>query len=112
MTSLVFLQFYSLKPADAELFISSSKSLFYILLCLSLLTVCLQVNGGAQGNPVWNASDTVTEGWVKAELAISTFWPNSYQVTHTHTRTQAFSLSLCWHPLLVTLLQKLTARHM
>ncbi|XP_013764013.1 receptor-type tyrosine-protein phosphatase T [Pundamilia nyererei] len=38
------------------------------------------VNGGAQGNPVWNASDTVTEGWVKAELAISTFWPNSYQV--------------------------------
>uniref|UniRef100_A0A7N6AX04 protein-tyrosine-phosphatase n=1 Tax=Anabas testudineus TaxID=64144 RepID=A0A7N6AX04_ANATE len=40
----------------------------------------LNVNGGAQGNPVWNASDTVTEGWVKAELAISTFWPNSYQV--------------------------------
>uniref|UniRef100_A0A8D2ZI55 protein-tyrosine-phosphatase n=1 Tax=Scophthalmus maximus TaxID=52904 RepID=A0A8D2ZI55_SCOMX len=42
------------------------------------IKVC--VNGGAQGNPVWNASDTVTEGWVKAELAISTFWPNSYQV--------------------------------
>uniref|UniRef100_A0A667XVA8 protein-tyrosine-phosphatase n=1 Tax=Myripristis murdjan TaxID=586833 RepID=A0A667XVA8_9TELE len=40
----------------------------------------LNVNGGSQGNPVWNASDTVTEGWVKAELAISTFWPNSYQV--------------------------------
>uniref|UniRef100_A0A8C5HCK0 protein-tyrosine-phosphatase n=1 Tax=Gouania willdenowi TaxID=441366 RepID=A0A8C5HCK0_GOUWI len=42
------------------------------------IKVC--VNGGAQGNPVWNASDTVTEGWVKSELAISTFWPNSYQV--------------------------------
>ncbi|KAM4612668.1 LOW QUALITY PROTEIN: receptor-type tyrosine-protein phosphatase T [Polymixia lowei] len=39
-----------------------------------------KVNGGSQGNPVWNTSDTVTEGWVKAELAISTFWPNSYQV--------------------------------
>uniref|UniRef100_A0A7N8XUZ9 protein-tyrosine-phosphatase n=1 Tax=Mastacembelus armatus TaxID=205130 RepID=A0A7N8XUZ9_9TELE len=44
------------------------------------LNVYIKVNGGAQGNPVWNASDTVTEGWVKAELAISTFWPNSYQV--------------------------------
>lgn len=56
-------------------------NLFILFIC-----VCpcfLQVNGGAQGNPVWNASDTVTEGWVKAELAISTFWPNSYQVTHT-----------------------------
>ncbi|XP_028430812.1 receptor-type tyrosine-protein phosphatase T [Perca flavescens] len=44
------------------------------------LNIYIKVNGGAQGNPVWNASDTVTEGWVKAELAISTFWPNSYQV--------------------------------
>ncbi|XP_030584758.1 receptor-type tyrosine-protein phosphatase T-like [Archocentrus centrarchus] len=43
------------------------------------LNVYIKVNGGAQGNPVWNASDIVTEGWVKAELAISTFWPNSYQ---------------------------------
>uniref|UniRef100_A0A8C6PN16 protein-tyrosine-phosphatase n=1 Tax=Nothobranchius furzeri TaxID=105023 RepID=A0A8C6PN16_NOTFU len=46
------------------------------------LNVYVKVNGGAQGNPVWNVSDTVTEGWVKAELAISTFWPNSYQVVH------------------------------
>ncbi|KAM6980294.1 receptor-type tyrosine-protein phosphatase T isoform 2-T2 [Aplochiton taeniatus] len=44
------------------------------------LNVYIKVNGGSQGNPVWNASNTVTEGWVKAELAISTFWPNSYQV--------------------------------
>uniref|UniRef100_A0A3P9H345 protein-tyrosine-phosphatase n=1 Tax=Oryzias latipes TaxID=8090 RepID=A0A3P9H345_ORYLA len=44
------------------------------------LNVYIKVNGGPQGNPVWNASDTVTDGWVKAELAISTFWPNSYQV--------------------------------
>uniref|UniRef100_A0A0F8ATZ8 protein-tyrosine-phosphatase n=1 Tax=Larimichthys crocea TaxID=215358 RepID=A0A0F8ATZ8_LARCR len=28
------------------------------------LNVYIKVNGGAQGNPVWNASDTVTEGWV------------------------------------------------
>lgn len=51
------------------------------------------MNGGAQGNPVWNASDTVTEGWVKAELAISTFWPNSYQVTHTHTQASISSIT-------------------
>ncbi|XP_049590190.1 receptor-type tyrosine-protein phosphatase T isoform X3 [Syngnathus scovelli] len=44
------------------------------------LNVYIQVYGGAQSNPVWNVSDTVTDGWLKAELAISTFWPNSYQV--------------------------------
>ncbi|XP_045079927.1 receptor-type tyrosine-protein phosphatase T-like [Coregonus clupeaformis] len=44
------------------------------------LNVYIKVNGGSQGNPVWNASASVTEGWVKTELAISTFWPNSYQV--------------------------------
>ncbi|KAJ8358849.1 hypothetical protein SKAU_G00153740, partial [Synaphobranchus kaupii] len=44
------------------------------------LNVYVKVNGGPQGNPVWNASSSITEGWVKAELAISTFWPNSYQV--------------------------------
>uniref|UniRef100_A0A8C7U235 protein-tyrosine-phosphatase n=1 Tax=Oncorhynchus mykiss TaxID=8022 RepID=A0A8C7U235_ONCMY len=44
-----------------------------------VLNVYIKVNGGTQGNPVWNASASVTEGWVKAELAISTFWPNSYQ---------------------------------
>ncbi|XP_018597847.1 receptor-type tyrosine-protein phosphatase T isoform X5 [Scleropages formosus] len=43
------------------------------------LNVYIKVNGGPQGNPVWNAS-SATEGWVKSELAISTFWPNSYQV--------------------------------
>ncbi|XP_069508465.1 receptor-type tyrosine-protein phosphatase T isoform X19 [Ambystoma mexicanum] len=44
------------------------------------LNVFVKVNGGPQGNPVWNVSGVVTEGWVKAELAISTFWPNFYQV--------------------------------
>uniref|UniRef100_A0A8C5R9V6 protein-tyrosine-phosphatase n=1 Tax=Leptobrachium leishanense TaxID=445787 RepID=A0A8C5R9V6_9ANUR len=44
------------------------------------LNVYVKVNGGPQGNPVWNVSGLVTEGWVKAELAISTFWPNFYQI--------------------------------
>lgn len=46
------------------------------------LNVYVKVNGGPQGNPVWNVSGVVTEGWVKAELAISTFWPHYYQVGH------------------------------
>ncbi|CAH2292740.1 receptor-type tyrosine- phosphatase T isoform X5 [Pelobates cultripes] len=44
------------------------------------LNVYVKVNGGPQGNPVWNVSGVVTEGWVRAELAISTFWPNFYQI--------------------------------
>nr|XP_033819436.1 receptor-type tyrosine-protein phosphatase T isoform X6 [Geotrypetes seraphini] len=44
------------------------------------LNVFVKVNGGPQGNPIWNVSAVITEGWVKAELAISTFWPNFYQV--------------------------------
>uniref|UniRef100_A0A803TGV5 protein-tyrosine-phosphatase n=1 Tax=Anolis carolinensis TaxID=28377 RepID=A0A803TGV5_ANOCA len=44
------------------------------------LNVFVKVNGGPQGNPIWNVSGIVTEGWVKAELAISTFWPHFYQV--------------------------------
>nr|XP_006006728.1 PREDICTED: receptor-type tyrosine-protein phosphatase T [Latimeria chalumnae] len=46
------------------------------------LNIYVKVNGGPQGNPVWNVSGIITEGWVKAELAISTFWPNYYQVIY------------------------------
>ncbi|KAM3838613.1 receptor-type tyrosine-protein phosphatase T [Vipera latastei] len=55
------------------------------------LNVYVKVNGGPQGNPIWNVSGLVTEGWVKAELAISTFWPHFYQVIFE-------SVSLKGHP--------------
>ncbi|XP_031408679.1 receptor-type tyrosine-protein phosphatase mu-like [Meleagris gallopavo] len=42
------------------------------------LNVYVKVNDGPIGNPVWNTSTTGT--WNRAELAISTFWPNFYQV--------------------------------
>ncbi|NWY98280.1 PTPRM phosphatase, partial [Loxia curvirostra] len=42
------------------------------------LNVYVKVNDGPVGNPVWNTSITAT--WSRAELAISTFWPNFYQV--------------------------------
>ncbi|NXU40790.1 PTPRM phosphatase, partial [Drymodes brunneopygia] len=43
-----------------------------------ILNVYVKVNDGPVGNPVWNTSTTAT--WNRAELAISTFWPNFYQV--------------------------------
>ncbi|NXE59526.1 PTPRM phosphatase, partial [Calcarius ornatus] len=42
------------------------------------LNVYVKVNDGPIGNPVWNTS--ITAAWSRAELAISTFWPNFYQV--------------------------------
>lgn len=62
------------------------------------LNVYVKVNGGPQGNPIWNVSGVVTEGWVKAELAISTFWPHFYQVGAGHV---FFPLSLFWMSVVV-----------
>uniref|UniRef100_A0A8C8SNR8 protein-tyrosine-phosphatase n=1 Tax=Pelusios castaneus TaxID=367368 RepID=A0A8C8SNR8_9SAUR len=44
------------------------------------LNVYVKVNNGPLGNPIWNMSGTATGTWNRAELAISTFWPNFYQV--------------------------------
>ncbi|XP_032875744.1 receptor-type tyrosine-protein phosphatase mu isoform X5 [Amblyraja radiata] len=45
-----------------------------------LLNVYVKVNDGPLGNPIWNVSGIPTRSWNRAELAISTFWPNFYQV--------------------------------
>lgn len=45
-----------------------------------LLNVYVKVNNGPLGNPIWNISGDPTRTWHRAELAISTFWPNFYQV--------------------------------
>nr|XP_033789914.1 receptor-type tyrosine-protein phosphatase mu isoform X4 [Geotrypetes seraphini] len=44
------------------------------------LNVYVNVNNGPLGNPVWNMSRPTTDTWNEAQLAISTFWPNFYQV--------------------------------
>ncbi|XP_023576170.1 receptor-type tyrosine-protein phosphatase mu [Octodon degus] len=44
------------------------------------LNVYVKVNNGALGSPIWNLSGAPTGRWNRAELAISTFWPNFYQV--------------------------------
>ncbi|XP_053324180.1 receptor-type tyrosine-protein phosphatase mu isoform X3 [Spea bombifrons] len=44
------------------------------------MNIYVTVNNGALGSPIWNISGTATGTWNRAELAISTFWPNFYQV--------------------------------
>ncbi len=52
---------------------------------------CLYKSGWwTAGESHLNASAPVTEGWVKAELAISTFWPNSYQVSMMMTMPESW----------------------
>uniref|UniRef100_A0A8D0KGR4 protein-tyrosine-phosphatase n=1 Tax=Salvator merianae TaxID=96440 RepID=A0A8D0KGR4_SALMN len=45
-----------------------------------LLNVYVKVNNGPLGSPVWNMSGAPIGTWNRVELAISTFWPNFYQV--------------------------------
>ncbi|XP_018409267.1 PREDICTED: receptor-type tyrosine-protein phosphatase mu isoform X6 [Nanorana parkeri] len=45
-----------------------------------LLNIYVTENNGVMGSPVWNVSGPATGMWNRAELAISTFWPNFYQV--------------------------------
>ncbi|KAA0703493.1 Receptor-type tyrosine-protein phosphatase U [Triplophysa tibetana] len=44
------------------------------------LRVYVRVNGGPLGIPVWNVSGSRGRQWHQVELAVSTFWPNEYQV--------------------------------
>ncbi|XP_060631042.2 receptor-type tyrosine-protein phosphatase mu isoform X4 [Anolis sagrei] len=45
-----------------------------------VLNVYVKVNNGPLGSPVWNMSGAPIGTWNKIELAISTFWPNFYQI--------------------------------
>uniref|UniRef100_A0A1A7X9E5 Receptor-type tyrosine-protein phosphatase kappa n=1 Tax=Iconisemion striatum TaxID=60296 RepID=A0A1A7X9E5_9TELE len=44
------------------------------------LNVLVKVNKGPLANPIWNVTTYTGKEWLKAELAVSTFWPNEYQV--------------------------------
>ncbi|KAM9704020.1 receptor-type tyrosine-protein phosphatase kappa isoform 2-T2 [Menidia menidia] len=44
------------------------------------LNVLVKVNKGPLANPIWNVTTYTGKDWLKAELAVSTFWPNEYQV--------------------------------
>ncbi|XP_028972010.1 protein tyrosine phosphatase receptor type Ma isoform X12 [Esox lucius] len=44
------------------------------------LNIYIKENNSPLGMPVWNASGPVYPTWNQVELAVSTFWPNFYQV--------------------------------
>uniref|UniRef100_A0A3P8TMW2 Receptor-type tyrosine-protein phosphatase U n=1 Tax=Amphiprion percula TaxID=161767 RepID=A0A3P8TMW2_AMPPE len=44
------------------------------------LRAYVRVNGGPLGSPVWNTSGSHGKQWHQVDLAVSTFWPNEYQV--------------------------------
>ncbi|XP_035287447.1 receptor-type tyrosine-protein phosphatase mu-like isoform X5 [Anguilla anguilla] len=44
------------------------------------LNIYIKENNSPMGVPVWNASGTATRTWGQIELAVSTFWPNFYQI--------------------------------
>ncbi|XP_016043345.1 receptor-type tyrosine-protein phosphatase U isoform X1 [Erinaceus europaeus] len=44
------------------------------------LGIYVRVNGGPLGTAVWNMTGSHGRQWHQAELAVSTFWPNEYQV--------------------------------
>lgn len=44
------------------------------------LNVYVKENNSPMGMPIWNVSSPATRSWVQIELAISTYWPNFYQV--------------------------------
>lgn len=45
------------------------------------LSAYVRVTGGPVGSAVWNASGSHGRQWHQAELAVSLFWPNEYQVS-------------------------------
>ncbi|XP_039999408.1 receptor-type tyrosine-protein phosphatase mu-like isoform X3 [Xiphias gladius] len=44
------------------------------------LNVYIKENNSPIGMPVWNVSGPATRSWAQVELAISTYWPNFYQI--------------------------------
>ncbi|XP_069047709.1 protein tyrosine phosphatase receptor type Ma isoform X1 [Lepisosteus oculatus] len=45
-----------------------------------VLSVYVKANNGPLGSPVWNMSAPASHSWNQVELAVSTFWPNYYQI--------------------------------
>lgn len=58
------------------------------------LSAYVRVTGGPVGSAVWNASGSHGRQWHQAELAVSLFWPNEYQVSPPETPKCVTDLSL------------------
>ncbi|XP_062843495.1 receptor-type tyrosine-protein phosphatase mu-like isoform X1 [Trichomycterus rosablanca] len=44
------------------------------------LNIYIKENNSPTGLPIWNTSGPVSRNWNQVELAISTYWPNFYQI--------------------------------
>lgn len=56
------------------------------------LNVYIKENNSPMGMPVWNVSGPATRSWSQAELAVSTYWPNFYQVRRRGLRPPRFCM--------------------
>lgn len=64
------------------------------------LSAYVRVTGGPVGSAVWNASGSHGRQWHQAELAVSLFWPNEYQVSPPGTPPRVLQTRLsvtCCH---------------
>lgn len=53
------------------------------------LNVYIKENSSPLGMPVWNVSGPATRTWGQVELAISTYWPNFYQVRSLYSESSS-----------------------
>lgn len=56
------------------------------------LNILVKVNKGPMANPIWNVTSYTGKEWLRAELAVSTFWPNEYQVHRATTSLHYLSI--------------------
>lgn len=69
------------------------------------LNVYIKENNSPMGMPIWNVSGPATRSWGQVELAISTYWPNFYQVKHAVPIQRFYTMSqLKTRPLIVIML--------
>lgn len=57
-----------------------------------MMTVCVfpAENSSPLGVPVFNSSGPAYHIWKGVELAVSTFWPNHYEVNHSNANTHVY----------------------
>lgn len=57
------------------------------------LNVYIKENNSPMGMPVWNVSEPAARSWRQIELAISTYWPNFYQVRKPESASALHNVS-------------------
>lgn len=67
------------------------------------LYIYVKENNHPVGFPVWNSSGPAFHTWTQVELAVSTFWPNFYQVSTLLVPVYIYLISI---PLLICVVQE------